>query len=77
MTFTTTELAAAAHGSLEPLPTQRLRRVLLHLSYSMTLSRLLDTTPQGLLTLAAWGGLESAPASRLRGALPGALPHLR
>jgi hypothetical protein len=34
-----------AHGGLEPPPTKRLRRVLLHLSYSMTLSRLLDTTP--------------------------------
>src|SRR5215472_3916586 len=34
----------AAYGSLKPLPTERLRRAYLHLSYSMTLSRLLDTT---------------------------------
>jgi hypothetical protein len=30
---------------LKPSPTGRLRRVLLHLSYSMALSHLLDTTP--------------------------------
>jgi len=35
---------AAAYGSLKPPPTRRLRRAYLHLSYSMTLSRLLDTT---------------------------------
>src|ERR1019366_6147704 len=33
----------AASGSLKPLPTERLRRAHLHLSYSRTLSRLLDT----------------------------------
>src|SRR5215472_7415025 len=33
----------AARGSLEPPPTRRLRRTFLHLSYSMTLSHLLDT----------------------------------
>jgi len=37
-------LTEAAHGCLEPSPTRRLRRVHLHLSYSMTISRLLDTT---------------------------------
>src|SRR6516225_8685721 len=37
-------LAEAAHGSLKPPPTSRLRRAYLHLSYSMTISRLLDTT---------------------------------
>ena len=37
-------LSAAASGSLKPPPTERLRRAHLHLSYSMTLSRLLDTT---------------------------------
>src|SRR5208283_652029 len=37
-------LTEAAHGCLEPPPTRRLRRVHLHLSYSRTLSRLLDTT---------------------------------
>src|SRR6516225_7179317 len=36
-------LAEAAHGSLKPPPTRRLRRAYLHLSYSMTISRLLDT----------------------------------
>ena len=35
--------AGAAHGSLKPPPTRRLRRAILHLSYSMTLARLLDT----------------------------------
>jgi hypothetical protein len=39
-------LTEAAYGSLKPPPTGRLRRVLLHLSHSMTLARLLDTTPQ-------------------------------
>src|SRR6516162_8526363 len=38
-------LTEAAYGCLKPPPTGRLRRVNLHLSYSMTLSRLLDTTP--------------------------------
>src|SRR5208283_488601 len=44
MTFTTRLLTEAAHGGLKPPPTKRLRRVHLHLSYSMTLARLLDTT---------------------------------
>ena len=44
MTFTTAVLTEAAHGGLKPPPTGRLRRVYLHLSYSMTISRLLDTT---------------------------------
>ena len=35
----------AAYGCLKPPPTRRLRRAILHLSYSMTLSHLLDTTP--------------------------------
>jgi hypothetical protein len=34
----------AAYGSLKPLPTERLRRAHLHLSYSMVLSHLLDTS---------------------------------
>ena len=38
-------MTEAAHGGLKPSPTGRLRRVLLHLSYSMALSHLLDTTP--------------------------------
>ena len=33
----------AAYGCLKPPPTRRLRRTYLHLSYSMTISRLLDT----------------------------------
>src|SRR5215470_2603084 len=37
-------LTEAACGSLKPPPTRRLRRTFLHLSYSMTPSRLLDTT---------------------------------
>ncbi len=37
-------MAEAAYGSLKPLPTERLRRAHLHLSYSRTISRLLDTT---------------------------------
>src|SRR6266852_2162765 len=36
--------AAAACGSLKPLPAERLRGTFPHLSYSMKLSRLLDTT---------------------------------
>src|SRR5215472_12794738 len=35
--------AGAAHGSLKPPPTRRLRRAILHLSHSMTLARLPDT----------------------------------
>src|ERR1017187_8300709 len=37
-------LTEAAHGCLKPPPTGRLRRASLHLSYSMTLSRLRDTS---------------------------------
>src|SRR6516165_9334765 len=45
LTFTTTAVRTeAAWGSLKPPPTRRLRRAYLHLSYSMTISRLLDTT---------------------------------
>src|SRR5215472_7523913 len=45
ITFTTAVFwAEAAYGSLKPPPTRRLRRALLHLSYSTTISRLLDTT---------------------------------
>src|ERR1700720_4083114 len=47
MTFTTAALTEAAHGGLKPSPTGRLRRVLLHLSYSMALSHLLDTSRVG------------------------------
>src|SRR5215471_5821794 len=36
----------------------------------MALSRLLDTTAPRLLTVAACGGLEPAPDSRLRGTYP-------
>ena len=39
-------MTEAAHGGLKPSPTGRLRRVLLHLVYSMALSHLLDTTPR-------------------------------
>src|SRR5215471_386001 len=34
----------AAYGSLKPPPTRRLRRTYLHLSYSMTFTRLHDTS---------------------------------
>src|SRR5262249_42166889 len=57
------------HGGLKPSPTGRLRRVLLHLSYSMALSHLLDTTPPSLFTTAACGGLRPAPDYRSRRAL--------
>src|SRR6516162_4591994 len=43
-------LTEAADGCLKPPPTGRLRRVNLHLAYSMTLSRLLDTTPAADIT---------------------------
>src|SRR6202040_3772166 len=69
MTFTTAALTEAAHGGLKPSPTGRLRRVLLHLSYSMALLHLLDTTPPSLLTTAACGGLRSTPDCRPRRAL--------
>src|SRR6516165_1786929 len=69
MTFTTAAFDEAAHGGLKPSPTGRLRRVLLHLSYSMALSHLLDTTPPSLLTTAACGGLRPAPDCRPRRAL--------
>src|SRR5215469_7615745 len=62
MTLLPQLLTEAAHGGLKPSPTGRLRRVLLHLSYSMALSHLLDTTPPRLLLVAACGGLRSAPA---------------
>src|SRR6516165_12797121 len=45
MTFTTAAFDRSSSGGLKPPPTKRLRRVHLHLSYSMTLARLLDTTP--------------------------------
>ena len=54
-------MTEAAHGGLKPSPTGRLRRVLLHLSYSMALSHRLDTTPRSLLTTAACGGLGLPP----------------
>src|ERR1700726_5133210 len=44
-------LSEAAYGSLKPPPTGRLRRVHLHLSHSMTLARLLDTTPHSGLAM--------------------------
>src|SRR5215831_3737848 len=69
MTFTAAALTEAAHGGLKPSPTGRLRRVLLHLSYSMAFSRLLDTTPPSLLTTAACGGLRPAPDCRPRRAI--------
>src|SRR5882762_6447340 len=59
-------LTEAAHGGLKPSPTERLRRVLLHLSYSMALSHLLDTLLPQLLTEAAHGGLKPSPTGRLR-----------
>jgi hypothetical protein len=59
-------LTEAAHGTLKPPPTRQLRRVLLHLSYSMALSRLLDTTTPRLLTEAACGSLKPPPTGRLR-----------
>src|SRR5580700_10751123 len=59
----------AAHGGLKPSLTGRLRRVLLHLSYSMALLHLLDTTPPSLLTTAARGGVRPAPDCRPRRAL--------
>src|SRR6516165_10001767 len=72
MTLLPQLLTEAAHGGLKPSPTGRLRRVLLHLSYSMALSHLLDTTPPSLLTTAACGGLRPAPDYRP----PRALLHL-
>src|SRR5674476_1180231 len=59
-------LPEAAQFSLKPPSTGRLRRVLLHLSHSMTLARLLDTTLPSLLTTAACSGLRSAPDCRPR-----------
>src|SRR5215469_3170027 len=69
MTLLPQLLTEAAHGGLKPSPTGRLRRVLLHLSYSMALSHLLDTTPPSLFTTAACGGLRPAPDYRSRRAL--------
>jgi hypothetical protein len=43
-------LAEAARGGLRPPPAGRLRRVLLHLSHSMTTVRLLDAPRTGLLS---------------------------
>src|SRR6516225_3929329 len=69
MTFTTAAFDRSSSWRFEALPTGRLRRVLLHLSYSMALSRLLDTTPPSLLTTAACGGLRPTPDCRPRRAL--------
>src|SRR5208282_6692387 len=68
MTFTTADFfPEAAHGGLKPPPTGRLRRVLLHLSHSMTLARLLDTkTPQVcMLPFAMAANRLDAPGSKL------------
>ena len=51
-------------------PTGWLRRVLLHLSYSITLTRFLDTKPPQLFSAAARISLRPAPESRPRGAHP-------
>src|ERR1700755_3063279 len=69
MTLLPQLLTEAAHGCLKPSPTGRLRRVLLHLSYSMALLHLLDTTPPSLLTTADRGGLRPAPDGRPRRSL--------
>src|SRR5208282_2992155 len=67
MTFTTADFfPEAAHGGLKPPPTGRLRRVLLHLSHSMTLARLLDTkTPQVCMLPTALRDLGDAPTRSL------------
>jgi len=41
-------LPEAVHGGLKPLPTERPRRALLHLSHKMTLARFPDTIAPGL-----------------------------
>src|SRR5580704_6045619 len=46
----TTAFDRSSSWQFEASPTGRLRRVILHLSHSMTLARLLDTTPPSLLT---------------------------
>src|SRR5450759_5348635 len=69
MTFTTADFVRSSSWQFEASPTGRLRRVLLHLSHSMTLARLLDTTPPSLLTTAACGGLRPEPDCRSRRAL--------
>jgi hypothetical protein len=57
--------AAAACGSLKPLPAERLRGTFPHLSYSMKLALLLGTTEGPTLISYA---LLSLPAFRARGA---------
>src|SRR5882762_11650423 len=59
-------LTEAAHGGLKPSPTERLRRVLLHLSYSMALSHLLDTIPPALCVQPTrrFGAVRSAVGQR-------------
>ena len=73
LTFTTAAFRTeAAYGSLKPPPTRRLRRVLLHLSYSTTISRLPDTTTPGALApvrvmLSRSINAQSAPSAPLEG----------
>src|SRR4051794_15318820 len=57
-------LTKAAPGGLEPPPTRRLRRTYLHLPYSLTLSRLLDTIT---LTSLVVGTITNSRASSLHG----------
>src|SRR5215469_8564997 len=75
ITFTTAVFwAEAAYGSLKPPPTRRLRRALLHLSYSTTISRLLDTTRSSNRTcrFPASGSRKRRTPSRTRHVTPSA-----
>ena len=57
----------AAYGGLKPPPTRRLRRTSLHLSHSMTLSRLLDAThPKSFVLQTFWEWRRRAPAEESR-----------
>src|SRR5271166_4492342 len=78
MTFTTAAFDRSSSWRFKPSPTGRLRRVLLHLSYSMALSHLLDTTPPSLLTIAACRGLRPRLTAGLEGPalISRTAPHL-
>src|SRR6516162_10927174 len=55
----------AAYGSLKPPPTRRLRRTYLHLSYSMTIARLHDTSMVKISSLGSRDGCLKAFRAQL------------
>src|ERR1035437_2009149 len=69
MTFTTSDFVRSSSWQFEASPYRTAPKGPPHLSHSMTLARLLDTTPPSLLTTAACSGLRPTPDFRPRRAL--------